>query len=163
MFARKSVGDDALKDLRDQLAQNSLCLMPLLFRRIFQISRKCVLSDLPSTQLQTMILLDRAAEPFCMTQLAEELCVSPQQFTKVARALEERGYVRREQSRENRRMVLLDLTENGRAVLESLLCDARARLAGTLEEYAEEELRTLLQATEILRTHLGKDRMEDNE
>ena len=77
--------------------------------------------------------------------------------------MEERGYVRREQSRENRRMVLLDLTENGRAALESLLCDARARLAGTLEEYAEEELRTLLQATEILRTHLGKDRMEDNE
>lgn len=152
-----------MKDLRERLAQDSLCLMPLLFRRIFQISRKCVLSDLPSTQFQTIVLLDRAAKPLCMTQLAEELCVSPQQFTKVARALEERGYVCREQSRENRRMVLLELTENGRAALESLLCDARARLAGTLEEYGEEELFALLRATEILRSHLGKDRIEDNE
>mgnify|MGYP002243942370 CR=1 FL=1 len=43
--------------------------------------------------------------PACMTWLAEELRISRQQFTKVANALEERGFAKREQSQENRRTV----------------------------------------------------------
>lgn len=152
-----------MKELSTQLARETLQLLPLLFRQIFQTSKRAMLPELPPTQLQALMLLERAGRPACMTSLAEELCVSRQQFTKVANALVEKGYVAREPSSENRRMILLTITPEGKAALRGILRDAIDALSDSFYCYTEEELRILQKAAQILRSHIGKDRKDGNE
>lgn len=162
MIAREK-GGGAVDEKREELAREMLRLLPLLFRRIFQTSRRTVLPELPPTQLQTLMLLERMDGPACMTWLAEELRISRQQFTKVANALEERGFAKREQSHENRRTVFLTLTEEGKQALADVLRGAVIDLGGSLCSYTDEELDMLSRAISILQSHLGKDRREENE
>ena len=149
-------------DAKEALAQKTLQIMPVMFRSVFQISKRSELPDIPLTQLQAMVL-QNAAGPVQMANLARELRISRQQFTKVAAALEGRGFVTRRVSPENRRMVHLHLTEAGTAYLEGLLGALSADLAQALAPYEEQELRVLLQAADILQSHLGKDLMGTHE
>ena len=152
-----------MTEKRKELARELLRLMPLLFRRMFQASRRTVLPDLPPTQLQTMMLLERVKGRACMTWIADELCIPRQQFTKVANALEAPGFARREQSQENRRTVYLTLTQEGEQALSSILSEAVDKFAQSLSSFAEPEIDTLSRAASILQSHLGKDRGEENE
>lgn len=158
---QKQKGDDAVDERRRELARETLRLLPLLFRRLFQTSRRTVLPDLPPTQLQTLMLLERAQGQANMTVLAEDLCISRQQFTKVANCLEERGYVKREQSTENRRMVFLLLTDAGRDAMQHVLCDALCDLERCFASYDSEELDVLIYASKIMQSHLENDRREE--
>ncbi len=161
--ARRCAGRCGGLDAKEALAQKTLQIMPVMFRSVFQISKRSELPDIPPTQLQAMVLLQNAAGPVQMANLARELRISRQQFTKVAAALEGRGFVTRRVSPENRRMVHLHLTEAGTAYLEGLLGALSADLAQALAPYEEQELRVLLQAADILQSHLGKDLMGTHE
>ena len=152
-----------MEELPILLARETLQLLPLLFRQIFQTSKRAVLPQLPPTQLQALMLLEREGKPACMTWLAEELCVSRQQFTKVANALVDKGFVAREPSSENRRMILLTITPEGKMALCGILQDAIDALSGSFSCYTEDELRILRNAGQILRAHIGKDRKDGNE
>ena len=50
-------GGEAVKELSTQLARETLQLLPLLFRQIFQTSKRAMLPELPPTQLQALMLL----------------------------------------------------------------------------------------------------------
>lgn len=158
---QKQKGGGAVDERRKELARETLRLLPLLFRRLFQTSRRTALPDLPPTQLQTLMLLERAEGQANMTWLAEELCISRQQLTKVANCLEDRGFVRREQSAENRRMVFLTLTDLGRQAMQSVLCEALSTLEHSFESYSGEELDALIDASKIMQRHLENDRRQE--
>ena len=81
----------------------------------------------------------------------------------MANALVEKGYVAREPSSENRRMILLTITPEGKAALRGILRDAIDALSDSFSCYTEEELRILQKAAQILRSHIGKDRKDGNE
>ena len=94
------------------LVQEFLTIMPMLHRYIFQHQlEECDVLISPNQMhaLLTLKLFPRSN----MTQLASRLMVSKQQLTKIVDVLAEKGLVRRLGDENNRRLVLLELTETG--------------------------------------------------
>src|SRR5438309_9591429 len=71
-----------------------------------------------------------AAHPLQMSEIAAQLVGSPSGTTRIADRLEKDGLIVRETPRENRRIVRIQLTDRGRAVL----ADADATFRVILQE-----------------------------
>jgi len=84
------------------------------------------------------------------TRLAQALCVTPSNVTGIVDRLVEQGLVSRRENPENRRMLVLQPTERGEALIASL----RERKIGQLSELLsclnEEQLSTLAQGLRFL-------------
>ena len=136
-----------------------LALTPLLFRNMFQAGPPKPV--LPPTQVQGVLLLS-VAPKLSMTQLAQRLHISRQQLTQVVEELVRKGLVEREKSPENRRVVLVCLSEKGRCLADEILRNNAERLADVLQELTESERQTILEAFSIFRTMLQR-RLERTE
>jgi DNA-binding MarR family transcriptional regulator len=75
-----------------------------------------------------------------MSQLAADLGITKQQLTKLVNSLEEKGFVTRHHSRENRRLVYLNITPLGLTVLNQLKEDMLDATVRAFDGYSEEEL-----------------------
>lgn len=88
------------------------------------------------------------------SQIAESSHLSPARVANVLRALEEKGDIAREHSRQDRRRVAVSLTDAGRARLDQGKADfedqAGAFLAQLGREDAEEALRILRRINQIV-------------
>lgn len=121
--------------------------------------------DQPATlslrQLSALSLI--RDQPTTLGQVARELLVTPAVVTGLIDRLERRGYVRRESGADDRRRVLLTLTEEGRqayAAMEDRLAEEIGDRLATLEP---DELRTLgraLIALSDLRAPAGDNQAE---
>ncbi len=85
-----------------------------------------------------------------LSELAELHGVSLPSMSSTIRTLEERGWVRRVPSEQDRRVVMIELTSGGRAVLAEIQRRSEDRLAGVLEGLSPEELETVLAGLELL-------------
>lgn len=96
-----------------------------LTRRLFRVHKQH-LAPVGITPAQSRLLrtVSHYAEPPRMADLAERLEVVPRAVTSLVDALEESGSVRRVPDPTNRRVVRIELTDNGRATLRALR-DAR--------------------------------------
>lgn len=72
--------------------------------------------DQSASELQAYVcsVLRRAGHPLRMSDIAHFLCVEPQTVTGLIKRMEQKGLVCRVQSTEDRREVLLEVTEEGR-------------------------------------------------
>jgi DNA-binding MarR family transcriptional regulator len=96
------------------------------------------------------------AGPMPLGRLAELEQVTPPAITKTVTALEAGGLVARERSTEDRRVVLVRATPDGRALLLRGR-DARVRrVAALLADLPERDRRTLHRAAEILLDRVAK-------
>jgi len=85
---------------------------------------------LTPAQERALLMITRAGAPIRMGTLAERMDIVPRSVTTLVDALEESGLVRRTVDPENRRSILLSLTESGVAAQENM---ARARAAAADE------------------------------
>ncbi|HEX3508171.1 MAG TPA: MarR family transcriptional regulator, partial [Candidatus Dormibacteraeota bacterium] len=75
-------------------------------------------TDLSWAEFETLMRLKTAAgQPLHMGEIAYQLVGSPSGTTRIADRLENAGLIERETPRENRRVVLVKLTEKGNRVL----------------------------------------------
>jgi DNA-binding MarR family transcriptional regulator len=88
--------------------------------------------------------------PRRITELAELEGLAQPTTTILVKQLERRGLVRRERQVDDGRVVLVDLTEAGRAALESTRARASAILGSYLADMSDEHLEALADATETL-------------
>ncbi|HLR27592.1 MAG TPA: MarR family transcriptional regulator, partial [Ruania sp.] len=82
-----------------------------------------------------------------VSDLARRLRIAPRSATEVVDSLEERGLVRRSPCPEDRRAVLVEVTEDGREMarqIERARADARAAVFDRLTSSEQQELRHLL-------------------
>lgn len=86
-----------------------------------------------------------------LSDMAEIQAVSLPTMSNTIDTLEERGWVVRTRSADDRRVVLVELTPAGRSVLEAVEQQAEERLAALLGLLSDEERRTLVDGLEILR------------
>ena len=91
-----------------------------------------------------------------MTQLARSIAVSKEQASRAVALLVELGYVERVESPSNRRMVLVRLTEVGRAVLEEEPKGLKLRLHQRFQRLSPEEREGLNQAVSTLLDCMNK-------
>jgi DNA-binding MarR family transcriptional regulator len=107
--------------------------------------------DGPRASLLSVLVF---AGPQPMRRLAEIEQVSPPAITKLVTALETQGLVVRRQSPDDRRVVLVEATPHGRALLESGRRDRVALVAGLLDGLSAKDLATLRRAAAIIATRL---------
>jgi DNA-binding MarR family transcriptional regulator len=88
--------------------------------------------------------------PRRITELAATEALAQPTVTQLVDKLEKRGLVARERSGEDRRVVLVAISERGREQLEALRAGAREVMRETLKELSDGELDELVTATEIL-------------
>src|SRR5215211_2454963 len=92
-------------------------LLPRVMRRLFfDLTEHSPLWDLPVPQLRLMGMLSHR-DNRRMSEVADCLGVAVSTATQVADRLEARGWVRRGPDPEDRRVVLLCLTEEGRRLM----------------------------------------------
>ena len=95
--------------------------------------------------------LDRlSAQELTMTRLAEEMGISNQQLTKLVNELEEKGLVIRSHDRKNRRLVHIQITDEGRSYMEKQLKDMQAQVCRAIEVFDPKEKEELAQSLKTL-------------
>ena len=112
-----------------------------LLRRVMALA-PC---ELTRTEMDIMVTLD-AVGPLAMTPLSESVGVSREQASRAGKALVERGLVRRERGRANKRVVTVRLSEEGAVFLQALKAAALEALDDVLAALTPEERGQLAQA-----------------
>lgn len=138
------------------LAREFVTLLPMLYRYIFlQLPCPGSRPSVPPNQMLAMIFLNMFPDS-SMTQLASRLMVSKQQLTKIIDGLVAKDLVQRKNDQQNRRLVLLELTQKGRQFVEGVLaCQAR-KATQMFAHIAPQSRETLLTALELLRQGLDQ-------
>jgi DNA-binding MarR family transcriptional regulator len=107
--------------------------------------------DGPRASLLSVLVF---AGPQPMRRLADIEQVSPPAITKLVTALETQGLVMRRASEKDRRVVLVEATPQGRALLEGGRRDRVALVAGLLDGLSTKDLAALRRAAAIIATLL---------
>lgn len=82
-------------------------------------------------------------EAVTASDLSSQLKITPGGVTHLTNPLEEAGCIIRRQDPSDRRVVLIGLTGEGKALAESLISEAHDRLAGLVSFLGEEDSQTL--------------------
>jgi DNA-binding MarR family transcriptional regulator len=104
--------------------------------------------EISRTEGEVLCILSEG--PRRVTELAELEGVAQPTMTLLLKRLEERGWVKREGMPEDRRVVMVALTEAGIAVEQAFRAQFLGALRADLEELSDEELAALSSATETL-------------
>jgi len=116
----------------------------LSFRHLEQLTSR---EGLSHSQAAALGVLSAADRPLPLSHLARALTQEAQSTTELADRLERRGLVRRIRDARDRRLVLLELTEDGRALYERLqpgLAEGGEELLRGLNERDRSKLASLL-------------------
>lgn len=110
-----------------------------------------ILKNVPLTipQLRSLFFIARKK---CTSpgQLAEGLGVSPSAITSVVDCLVRQGLVQRYENPENRRMLCLEVTAQGEALISNLVEVRLTKMNEVLARLSEEEINVLIQALQAL-------------
>lgn len=106
--------------------------------------------DLSDTQLSVLFLLDRDG-PATPGDLAAHEHVQPPSMTRVVNCLADRGLVTRSDHPDDRRQVLVTITDAGRQEIRETRRRRDAWLSGVLAGLSPDERAVLASATSILR------------
>ena len=106
--------------------------------------------DLTMPQLRVLFLLRRRGVQ-TMGQIAKPMGVKLSTVTGIVDRLVERQLVSRGEDPHDRRFVVARLTDEGQRVVDSLYRAGRIRIAGILHRLTVADLRTVVQALDILR------------
>jgi len=138
-----------LKDVETfHIAQQILEVIPLVMRTIaYELRQTEHVVVTPHFRLLWML----NHRPFSLSELAEHQSVSLPTMSNSITILEERGWVTRSRSDEDRRKVFIELSPAGRAVLDDVQRHAEARVARLLSVLSESDKQTLFSGLSILR------------
>ena len=137
---RAASADDERAALLDQLLDELGGLGPRQRVGLFRSWHRGALS---LVQLSVLAILE-AEGPLPMNRLAEWLDVSDASATGIVDRIERRGFVERRHATDDRRLVLVHLTDAGRSVFQDIERHRRERVASLLDELADDELAGLL-------------------
>ena len=127
------------------VAQEIVKVIPQIMRTIFA-ERHCY----PMSPAHFRLLAILAGHSSNLSELAVRHAVSLPTMSNSISVLVERGWVKRVQSPDDRRQVLLELTPEGRAALIEIKSQAEARVADLLEQLSSDELASLSAGLAIL-------------
>lgn len=105
------------------------------------IGRTAGEEQLSLRQLSALMMIE--SEQTTLGDVARRLLVTPAVVTGLIDRLERRGYVRRINSTDDRRRVLLALTDEGRHAAESASAALRAEIAAALNSFSTSDLEQL--------------------
>jgi DNA-binding MarR family transcriptional regulator len=130
----------------------SLALTRDLFQLMKQFPRpklkQSSIDGLTRSEYELLVMLvmslgsDKKA--FTVTEISNLLQITPAGVTHLINPLEEAGYIERRQAPNDRRIVLIGLTDKGTKVAESLISEVQEQLIGLVNHLGEEDSKTLI-------------------
>ncbi len=136
---RTRVPDELLDELTAWPAGERLGMLRRFHRGAFSM-----------VQLNVIAIIE-AHGPLSMSRLAEALDVSVASATGIIDRMEHRGFVTRQHEEDDRRVVVVSLTEAGGHVFLDIAAHRRERMARLLEELTEDELTGFVRGVRALR------------
>jgi DNA-binding MarR family transcriptional regulator len=100
---------------------------------------------------QALAVLEGADRPLSPTTIAERLLVTTASMTSLLDTLEGRGFITRSPDPDDRRKVLVTLTENGRHVVDEFLPHVVALQTALMAGLTESQRRQLLESLAAIR------------
>ena len=99
---------------------------------------------------QCFLIVEIGREPgICVKDLADKVGLDKSGISRGVEELVRKGYVNREASKEDRRCVVLTLTEAGQARFEKIENDMSGKFAAVLSNISEDEQQLVLDALKI--------------
>ena len=135
--------------MRDRPASREAADVAAALERLFGLIRWLSPAGLSLTSAGTLATLDRSG-PCRLTALAAREGVTQPAMTQLISRLEESGLVRREASPEDGRVVLVVITDEGRAVLGRRRSVRSERMAGIIAQLSPEHRAALAGALPAL-------------
>jgi DNA-binding MarR family transcriptional regulator len=132
-------------------ARALLSTMPLVMRTIGRAMRVSASSVTPLLPQQYRLLVAIGRRSRTLGEIARIQGVTPATATTLVTTLESRGWVTREHDTDDRRRVVVSLTEGGEAILASSQQVAETAMAGLLEPLTDDQLSRLLDGLSVLR------------
>ena len=133
-----------------QITTNLLDLMVILHKKIFNPIALSKLTNLTPAQFSVLFYLTRNEDP-SVSEVASYLQISKPNMTPVLDTLIELDYITRTRDSQDRRVVRLGLSENGRDFYSNLRDISKLLVEEIFAEYADEELEALhLHSDELL-------------
>jgi DNA-binding MarR family transcriptional regulator len=91
-----------------------------------------------------MMNLDDEKTALSVTELSSLLQITPAGVTHLINSLEERGYIERRSAPNDRRIVLIGLTDKGYEIAEAIIADIQEKLTGVVKYLGEEDSQTFV-------------------
>lgn len=136
------------KDSVDMLAEKLLTFIPIMTKKIIRLDMQAN-EILPINQLVVLgILGDEGI--LSISEICKKISVSKPQMTIIIDKLVKKDLVYRVYSKEDRRIINIDLTEKGKEYLRSLLEMFKENLSHKLISLPREELAKLLNLIETI-------------
>jgi DNA-binding MarR family transcriptional regulator len=136
----------SVEELASTLVQQAARLTRLVFARL----------DVGLSRSEASVLAQVESAPERITTLAELDGLAQPTVTLMVKRLEEAGLVRREQSADDGRVVLVSLTDRGHEALALVRARYRERLRGCLADLPSEDIATLEPATRVVATLIDR-------
>jgi DNA-binding MarR family transcriptional regulator len=117
---------------------------------------RSAVTDLSASGCQALAVLDGAGEPLSSTGVAGRLLVTTASVTSLLDTLERRELVRRVPHPSDRRKVLVEITDDGRAVIDQVMPMVHAANSTAMSALTERERGQLTRLMGRLLDHLGE-------
>lgn len=127
----------------DDAAEQIAALLDGIVRRQRRASREGFGTSVTHGQFRVLRTLDRADRALRLSELAAQLGIVPRSATSVVDDLEAAGLVARQPDPNDRRATLVDLTPNGRQILNTLREKRRDVMVSQLSRLTPTEQQTL--------------------
>jgi DNA-binding MarR family transcriptional regulator len=138
---------EQIERVADQLLPSAARLVRLLVRQVRS-------SEVSRTEIEVLSTLTRG--PLSISELTELEGTAQPTMTLLVKRLEAKGWVEREGLAEDRRVVIVRLTESGSEAQARLRAVFTAALAADLQPLGDEQLEALDAATEALGTFVDE-------
>lgn len=102
-----------------------------------------------TTQCYTLLEIDKAGS-MTMNELSDRMNLNSSTMTRILDTLVRDGYIQRQKSAEDRRLVLVSLSETGKASAEKLNSSVNAYYKKVMGSIPEGKLDDILQSTDLL-------------
>jgi DNA-binding MarR family transcriptional regulator len=145
---------------RLRAARALLGSMPLVMRTIGRAMRMGAGDASPLLPQQYRLLGAIGRKPRTLGQIARIQGVTPATATTLVTTLESRGWVTREHDQEDRRKIVVSLTEDGAATLSASQRVAETAMADLLAPLDAEQLERLLNGLSVLGDLVGTESPE---
>ena len=111
--------------------------------------------DLTKTQLKAILIIANE-QTMSMSELADRMCISREQASRVINPLADLGLIHREIHPGNRRQIDIRLSSQGITCLEDMKATYSELLFSSLDRLEPEELQKFLDAVDVVIYTLGK-------
>lgn len=141
----------------ENVASEFLALLGYIKRQYFKPAEQIARSRLSPAQFQAIAILYHQ-KPMTMSELAIEMKISKQQLTPIIAKLMETGLVTKQEDENDRRVVRIEITEQGRSIHQTLFKQIKINFTEKLSDIPEEELDELRQLLARMREIINTEK-----